>query len=120
MGDISPSLRRRSLPGSIQHGPAVSLEHRPGTAPADACRAGGVQRKHEREDTWPMEARPGDSGALEQEEWVKASWKKGERRVEIKLIAEASDLTFDDARIVVSVEPTPVRSARTSSKHPDS
>lgn len=36
---------------------------------------------------------------------MKASWKTGERRVEIKLIAEASGLTFDDARVVVSVKP---------------
>lgn len=106
MGSSSPSspgIRRRSLPGSVQHRPAaVSLEHRPGTVPAGACRGGGNRRTFEREDTPPTEAQQGDLGALEQEEWVKASWKKGERREEIKLIAEASGLTFDDARIVVS------------------
>lgn len=108
MGDTSPSppaTRRRSLPGSVQHRPAVSLEHRPGTVPEGACRGGGDRRAFEREDTPPTEARQGDLGALEQEEWVKASWKKGERREEIKLIAEASGLTFDDARIVVSLRP---------------
>lgn len=107
MGDISPSspgIRRRSLPGTVRHGP-VSLEHRPGTVPAGACRGGGNQSTSEREDTPLTEARPGDSGALVQEEWVKGSWKKGERRKEIKLIAEASGLTFEDARIVVSMEP---------------
>lgn len=50
-----------------------------------------------------MEARAGDSKALEEEDWMKASWKKGERREEIKLIAEASGMAFDEARIVVRV-----------------
>ncbi len=60
------------------------------------------------------EARPGDLSALEQEEWVKVSWKKGECREEIKLIAEASGLTFDNARIVVRVcrNPAGVNSKR--------
>eukprot|EP00752_Nemacystus_decipiens_P003990 g3655.t1 len=104
MGDTSPSspgARRRSLPGSVPHRPAAaSLEYRPGTVPAGACRGGGSRRTLERGDAPPPEARQGDLDALEQEGWVKASWKKGERREEIKLIAEASGLTFDDARIV--------------------
>lgn len=105
MSPPSPGTRRRSLPGSVQQRP-VALEHRPGTVPAGACRGGGDQRTFEREDTPPIAvaARQGDLGALEQEEWVKAAWKKGERREEIKLIAEASGLTFDDARIVVNTE----------------
>lgn len=35
------------------------------------------------------------------EEWVKMSWKKGECRNEIKLVAEACGLGFDAAQIVV-------------------
>lgn len=40
-------------------------------------------------------------GNFLEEEWIKASWKKGECREEIKLVADASGLGFDDARIVV-------------------
>lgn len=36
------------------------------------------------------------------DEWIKASWRKGECRQEIKMVAAASGLAFDDARIVVS------------------
>ena len=41
------------------------------------------------------------SGDVAAEEWVKVSWKKGECRDEIKLVAEASGLGFDAAQIVV-------------------
>lgn len=40
-------------------------------------------------------------GDFLEQEWIKASWKKGECREEIKLVAGASGLGFDDARIVV-------------------
>eukprot|EP00903_Cladosiphon_okamuranus_P006566 g6414.t1 len=98
---LSPGIRRRSLPASVQHRPAA-LEHRPGTVPASTCRGGGDQRAFDREETPPVaaESRQGDLGELQQEEWIRASWKKGERREEIKLIAEASGLAFVDARIV--------------------
>lgn len=48
-------------------------------------------------------APPGDLKAVEREEWVKTTWKKGERREEIKLTAEASGLAFDDASMVVRI-----------------
>lgn len=111
MGDISPTspgTRRRSLPVQRRSVGPLSSVHRPDTVPAGACRGSGHQRASERDDTSLTEARTGDLSALEEEEWVKAAWKKGERREEIKLIAEASGLAFDDARIVVRVGQTSV------------
>lgn len=108
MRDVSPNspgIRRSSLPISVQRQPVSpsSIVRRPGTVPAGAHRGGGNGRPPEREGVPLAEARPGDLSALEQEEWVKVSWKKGECREEIKLIAEASGLTFDNAKIVVRV-----------------
>lgn len=80
--------------------------HRLEAAPADACRGSGQQRKtsEKRQEAPLAEAQAGYSNALlGEEEWVKASWKKGECREEIKLIAEASGMAFDEARIVVRV-----------------
>lgn len=77
------------------------------TAPEEGCREGEGRWKSEAQETQLAEARTGgDLSALEQEEWVKVSWKKGECRKEIKLIAEASGLAFDDARIVVRMATT--------------
>ncbi|CAN0056450.1 unnamed protein product [Ectocarpus fasciculatus] len=95
--------RRCTLAGSTQRPPFSPLSpvHHSCTAPEEACREGEKRRKSEAQETPQVEARTGgDLSALEHEEWVKVSWKKGECREEIKLIAEASGLAFDDARIV--------------------
>ncbi|CAM9686762.1 unnamed protein product [Scytosiphon promiscuus] len=110
MGDISPAhtftsagTRRRSLPSTVPYQPSSSLarvQQRPGTVPAGTGRGGGGRRTSELRDPELTAALPRDLKDVEREEWVKASWKKGECREEIKLIAEASGLTFDDARTV--------------------
>ncbi|CAM9907199.1 unnamed protein product [Ectocarpus sp. 6 AP-2014] len=95
--------RRYILAGSAQRLPFSPLSpvHHSCTAPEEGCREGEGRWKSEAQETPLAEARTGgDLSALEQEEWVKVSWKKGECREEIKLIAEASGLAFDDARIV--------------------
>ncbi|CAB1119982.1 unnamed protein product [Ectocarpus sp. CCAP 1310/34] len=100
--DVSRT-RRYTLSGSAQRPPFSPLSpvHRSCIAPEEGCREGEGRWNSEAQETQPAEARTGgDLSALEQEEWVKVSWKKGECREEIKLIAEASGLAFDDARIV--------------------
>lgn len=75
----------------------MSPVNRPGTVPSRVYLGGEHWGGNE------PTARGGRSEAFMQEEWVKASWKKGECREEIKLISETTGLAFDGARIVVRV-----------------
>ncbi|CAM9326803.1 unnamed protein product [Hapterophycus canaliculatus] len=99
----SARTRRRSLPSSVQYLPATSLspvQRRPDTVPAGTGRGSENHRTSEPRESPLTASAARDLKIIEREEWVKASWKKGECREEIKLIAEASGLAFDDARIV--------------------
>ncbi|CAN0563745.1 unnamed protein product, partial [Ectocarpus sp. 12 AP-2014] len=85
----SSGTRRYTLSGSAKRQPFSPLSpvHRSCSAPEEGCREGEGRWKSEAQETPLAEARTGrDLSALEQEEWVKVSWKKGECREEIKLI----------------------------------
>lgn len=97
----TPGKRRSALLGGIRHRPTSpsSPVNRTYTAvPAGASRGGEPLGAGEAVVAVTADRRSGD---VEPEEWVKVSWKKGECRDEIKLVAEAAGLGFDAAQIVV-------------------
>lgn len=106
----SPGQRRKTLPGLRRpRGSAYADLSRPDTVPVKGGRSirpfftSDLGRGNTREG-------PGvDNGSCFGDEWMKASWRKGECRQEIKLVAAVSGLTFDEARIVVSGECCNVR-----------
>ncbi|CAM9119577.1 unnamed protein product [Sphacelaria rigidula] len=97
----SPGQRRKTLPGLRRpRGSAYADLSRPDTVPVKGGRSirpfftSDLGRGNTREG-------PGvDNGSCFGDEWMKASWRKGECRQEIKLVAAVSGLTFDEARIV--------------------
>lgn len=98
----SPGHRQKSLPGLRRPlgSTTTYIRRRPDTVP------------NKGEGKWGMIAdveRVRESSPLYGEDcfgegWIKASWRKGECREEILLVANASGLAYDDARIVVSKE----------------
>lgn len=100
----TPGARRSALLGGVRHRPTSpsSPVNRTYTAvPAGASRVGESLRAGEAVVAGAADRRSGD---VEPEEWVKVSWKKGECRDEIKLVAEAAGLGFDAAQIVVRLD----------------
>lgn len=101
----SPGQRRKTLPGLRRpRASAYADLSRPDTVPV---KRGRSIRPLFTVDLGRGNAREGpgvDSGSCFGDEWIKSSWRKGECRQEIKLVAAVSGLTFDEARIVVSDE----------------
>ncbi|CAM9511192.1 unnamed protein product, partial [Laminaria digitata] len=97
---VSPGKRRSTLLGGVRRRPNSPLSpvNRTYTAvPASASRGSEALRAGEAVVAVSADRRGGD---VAPEDWVKVSWKKGECRDEIKLVAEASGLGFDAAQIV--------------------
>ena len=100
----SPGKPQSTLLGGVRRRPTspFSPVSRTDTAaPARESRGGEPLRAGEAALAVLADRRSGD---VAPEEWVKVSWKKGECRGEIKLVAEAAGLGFEAAQIVVRLD----------------
>lgn len=100
----SPEKPRSTLLGGVRRRPTSPLSPVSRTynaVPARESRGGEPLRTGEAAVAVLADRRSGD---VAPEEWVKVSWKKGECRDEIKLVAEAAGLGFEAAQIVVRLD----------------